>query len=60
MKGTNTLELNHSTVIEALQEWFDKRWKGDNAVLVRSIAPVQGLVPTFRITMSEPEPGDQV
>jgi hypothetical protein len=25
MKGTNILRVNHETVIEALQEYFDKR-----------------------------------
>jgi hypothetical protein len=28
VKGTNTLQLNSATICEAIEEYFDKRWKG--------------------------------
>lgn len=31
MKGTNTMELNESAMIEAVQEWLDKRWNDTRA-----------------------------
>jgi len=28
MKGNNSIEMNQATLIEAVQEYFDKRWSG--------------------------------
>lgn len=33
MIGQGKLVLSHSTVIEALQEWLDKRWTVDSPVV---------------------------
>ena len=33
MKGTNTLFLNQATMIEALQEYFDKRYEPKISVI---------------------------
>ena len=37
MKGNNTLLLNHATIIEALQEYFDKRTTEEGRFIVLGI-----------------------
>ena len=37
MKGSNTLELNESTMIEAVQEYFDRRLMKFARVSVKSV-----------------------
>ena len=38
MKGTNEMTLNEETMIEAVQEWLDKRWS-DPRPIVKSVKP---------------------
>jgi hypothetical protein len=55
MKGSNTFDLNYATVIEALQEYFDKRI--NPKIKVDSISPMNGMPGgnTIRVTVKEAE-----
>lgn len=56
MKGNNTLSLNDATLIEALQEYFDKRIKPH--IEVTGVDKVQGI---FKVNVVDdtrmPPPG---
>lgn len=53
MKGSNDLILNHATIIEALQEYMDKRM-GDYAPKVVTISPNKSDY-TITVSVSEKE-----
>ncbi len=54
MIGNNEMILNTATVIEAMQEWLDKRMAGfaPRVTNVRAKDPLRG---TFEITLNEKE-----
>lgn len=62
MKGSNTLELNEATVIEALQFYFDNVLFADGAApKVTAIEMTKGgvgysSVDVFRVSVTEPTP----
>lgn len=55
MKGSNTLELNTATVIEAMQEWLDKRMPnhGQRVIGFQSLG---GTCPLFRVAIEDVKP----
>jgi len=60
MRGTNTLHFNAATMIEAMQEYLDKRM-GDYAPQVtdiRSGSDIRGYAPEFVVTVNDKEVGD--
>ena len=55
MRGNNTLELNEATLIEAMQEYLDKRM-GQFAPLVKGVSVTgQGYEKTFNVSVSDKE-----
>lgn len=62
MKGSNTMQLNEATVIEALQEWVDKRWTGGNGShpIVKGVQQRKpdGLIPVFEVGLDGGEDSD--
>lgn len=58
MKGNNIIKLNEATVIEAVQEYLDKRVHDDFRQRVNAVVPEdQGHVTVFRVEVSEIELG---
>lgn len=59
MKGTNTLELNEATMIEAVQFWLDSQFT--KPVTVTSVKGGNNITPTFEVRLEEPvgKPGDK-
>ena len=56
MKGSNTLLLNQATVIEALQEYLDKRYEPKvKVVSVNKDASQSYGDDSFKVLISEPE-----
>lgn len=57
MKGSNTLELNEATLIEAVQLLLDRDAPG--AGVVKSVKPGQqsNYSQTFAVSVEKPEPG---
>ena len=55
MKGNNTLILNEATMIEAMQEYVDKRYTVDTPIVKRVTAETGKVVPEFEIELSEKE-----
>lgn len=56
MIGNNSLILNTATMIEALQEWLDKRM-GEYAPQVMDVAPKDASRGVFEITLNDREAG---
>jgi hypothetical protein len=56
MKGNNVIELNAATVIEAVQEYLDKRTVGGRADKVEAVSFTSGW---FRFTTCERKPGEK-
>ena len=54
MKGSNTFKLNEETMIEAVQEYLDKRITKDTPV-VTSVTVKSGIDHQFTILLSEKE-----
>lgn len=55
MRGNNKLTLNHHTVIEALQEYFDRRTNAEGRFEVTSISP-DNSKSVIVVSIAEPEP----
>ncbi len=56
LKGTNELILNEQTVVEAVQEWLDRRTLGDPIAKVDSVCMVDESGPnTFKVVLEEVE-----
>ena len=51
MKGNNELILNEATLIQAVQEWIDKRM-GEHAPIVKSVKS-NGHYDGFKIGLAE-------
>ena len=58
MKGNNELRLNEATLIEAVQEWLDRKWPKDSprvtAISLSASSTYDGG-PTFTVKMSADE-----
>ena len=52
MRGSNEMELNTETMVEAVQEYFDARFKKD-APLVKRVESAGGIKKTFRVFVEE-------
>jgi hypothetical protein len=54
IKGSVTMELNEATLIDALQEYFDKRLIDSN-VLVKSVSSANSSTygSTFKVSLEE-------
>ena len=58
MKGTNILELNTATIVEAVQHWLGSKTTGEfAAATVTSVEFVKeyGSSGSYRVTLSSPE-----
>ena len=58
MKGNNTLELNEATMIEAVQEYLDKRFTKDTPLVKRITTHTVNQVLRFEVELSEKEVED--
>lgn len=57
MKGNNTLSVNSSTMVEAMQEYMDKRAAGSKADKVESVAyALEGGSSVYKFLLSERKP----
>jgi len=56
MKGNNELRLNDATVIEALQEYFDKRFTGAPVRVTSVKRESSGYDSTFIVLVEERSP----
>lgn len=54
MKGSNELHLNLATMLEALQEYFDKRLPG-HPIDVTNISQTSQSTPAFKVNVTERE-----
>lgn len=52
MKGNNTLELNLATVMEAMQEWLDKRLPHTPQRVI-GFQSLGGTCPLFRLNVED-------
>ena len=55
MKGNNTLILNEATMIEAMQEYVDKRYTVDAPIVKRVTVETGKVVPGFKVELSGKE-----
>lgn len=55
MKGHNTLNLNLSTVMEAMQEYFDKRYSPKIKVTNVKGTTLNGVTPSFEVEVEDLE-----
>lgn len=53
MKGTNVIQINGQTVIEALQDYFNKTLKVESAVLVKNykVGSLYDISPELTVTI---------
>lgn len=53
MKGVNKITLNNGTIVEAIQEYFDRRTVNSSLGEVTNIEPVyDGTLQLFKVTLS--------
>lgn len=52
MKGNNTLELNQATIMEAMQEWIDKRMP-HTPQRVTGFQATGGTCPTYKVLVED-------
>lgn len=58
MKGNNSIEMNQATLIEAIQEYFDKRWSGppQEVVIVKVANGSRSDCLSVEVQLTEREP----
>lgn len=55
MKGHNTLNLNLVTIMEAMQEYFDKRYSPKLKVTNVKGTPLNRVIPSFEVEVEDLE-----